>query len=827
MDTRLKSFKRSLIVKLLCWILAGVLFCLTFMTGTKIIASILFFGIDNFINKDDVTFYETDAFETMFYSDVFRAFDLSSESESEFFDAVNRQKEIAVDDIKNDYLNEKADIIRNELIYAVENWDASYYNYDKTVTDINLSEKTVDTSLEVRETTEAVTVIEPDGTYDIPESIRLAQQILATKSGLEFLEYESLVRADAFNYSYNATVELLVPIYGSETSISLTLTLPMNVSEGDISEYISQQYDDAAVLYYINHTYYYSIEDDFSNIKSMKYYIVKADGTVVSNVSEIPSDVETSPAYFMYKNGEYKTKGIDRWDVYGLHHDNKGYFCLYFDGNFDPADGYGKNYITYETLGNVNSIVLLVAFLVLLILFILVISVWLSMVGYNKNSDKPVLFLFDRIPNDIHFFVSFGLIVSYVLLCVYIIVGYLDLNSFAITDRSFCLLGLALFVVFALLSEWLASVSRCVKTKNSYFKKTLIYFIVRKIGLVLRKIINVFKYKPAYFKIQAIFAFIGVFLVNLIFGVLTVVSYDVTFLFFAIPCAVFDVFVGYCLSRYVKNLDMIIQKTEIGERIVFEQADKTAASLIKLAENLNNQNTVLESAIAEAVKKEQMKTQLITNVSHDLKTPLTSLINYSDLLKKCEIEDEQAKRYIETINIQSEKMKRLIEDLIEASKVSTGNVTINKVRLNLCELAVQAIVEFSPEIEKNRNEIKFTEPVSVPYVYADSIKTYRVLANLFSNVRKYAAPNTRVYADVYSDDKFGVFEIKNISKEELNISPDMLTERFVRGDESRTNEGNGLGLSIASDLCKLMGGSLEIIVDGDLFKAIVRLPLAL
>ena len=256
---------------------------------------------------------------------------------------------------------------------------------------------------------------------------------------------------------------------------------------------------------------------------------------------------------------------------------------------------------------------------------------------------------------------------------------------------------------------------------------------------------------------------------------------------------------------------------------MFKRSD-IPKSLKILANNLTVKNEALDKAVAEAIKKEHMKTQLITNVSHDLKTPLTSLISYSDLLSKCDIEDEDAKKYVDVINQQSEKLKRLIEDLIEASKVSTGNVTLNKVKLNLSELAVQAIVEFTPDFEKNCNEVKFSEQETPPVVFADGTKTYRIISNLLSNAKKYSAPHTRIYASVYKEGNYGCFEIKNISKEPLNISASELTERFVRGDESRTNEGNGLGLSIAKDLCGLQNGVLDIIIDGDLFKVIVKLP---
>ena len=207
-----------------------------------------------------------------------------------------------------------------------------------------------------------------------------------------------------------------------------------------------------------------------------------------------------------------------------------------------------------------------------------------------------------------------------------------------------------------------------------------------------------------------------------------------------------------------------------------------------------------------------------------MKTPLTSVINYIDLLQKCDIENADAKKYMAVIAEKSNKLKRLIEDLIEASKVSSGNVTINKTMLNLNELAAQAVVEETADIEKNNLQVIFEESADKHIVYADGTKIYRVFENLLSNARKYSAPGSRVYARVYSDSDFGYFEIKNISREQLNISAEELTERFVRGDQSRSQDGNGLGLSIAKELCRLNNGELIISIDGDLFKATVKIP---
>ena len=220
-----------------------------------------------------------------------------------------------------------------------------------------------------------------------------------------------------------------------------------------------------------------------------------------------------------------------------------------------------------------------------------------------------------------------------------------------------------------------------------------------------------------------------------------------------------------------------------------------------------------------------MRAELITNVSHDLKTPLTSIINYTDLLSRCDIEDETAKGYIEVLSERSGRLKVLIEDLVEASKASSGAINLNIEPLDLSELAKQTAGEMQENFDRAQLEIKQVFPESPVIIKADGLRTCRILENLMGNAAKYSAANSRVYITVSSDGENGVFEIKNISRNELNISADELTERFVRGDSSRTDGGNGLGLSIARDLAVLQGGSLGIEIDGDLFKATVKLPL--
>lgn len=248
----------------------------------------------------------------------------------------------------------------------------------------------------------------------------------------------------------------------------------------------------------------------------------------------------------------------------------------------------------------------------------------------------------------------------------------------------------------------------------------------------------------------------------------------------------------------------------------------TNSELEELGENINHLKQGMEKAINESIKAERLKTDLITNVSHDLKTPLTSIINYTDLLKKEKIENENAKKYIDILEKKSKKLKILTEDLIEVSKISSGNETVALEKIDFKELVLQANGEFAEKFEEKNLEVISNLPKEAVIVDLDDKKIWRVLENLYQNVYKYSLENTRVYVDLIVNDHI-VFTIKNISKEKLNIPPDELMERFIRGDSSRHTGGNGLGLSIAKDLSKLNGGTLSIQIDGDLFVAKINL----
>lgn len=219
-----------------------------------------------------------------------------------------------------------------------------------------------------------------------------------------------------------------------------------------------------------------------------------------------------------------------------------------------------------------------------------------------------------------------------------------------------------------------------------------------------------------------------------------------------------------------------------------------------------------------------MKAELITNVSHDLKTPLTSIISYVELLKHEDLKNERAKGFIAVLYEKSYRLKHLIEDLIEASKASSGNLAVAKMRVDYKQLTLQAMGEL--EDKTNAAGLTFKLSCDDPvFIDADGGHMWRILENLLSNVIKYAMRNSRIYVDIFKMDGYGVLVMKNISATPIDFDETRLTERFVRGDASRTTEGSGLGLSITQSLAEIQGGTFGIQVDGDLFKAIVSIPL--
>jgi Signal transduction histidine kinase len=290
---------------------------------------------------------------------------------------------------------------------------------------------------------------------------------------------------------------------------------------------------------------------------------------------------------------------------------------------------------------------------------------------------------------------------------------------------------------------------------------------------------------------------------------------------------IFDGIVGVLLfKRSAEQAEIVegISRIRDGE-VDFKLATKNLHGASReMADAVNNIGEGIRKAVKTSMKDEQMKTDLITNVSHDIKTPLTSIINYVDLLKRLKIEQEPAKSYIGILDNKAQRLKQLTDDLVEASKISSGNIVLNLEKLNLTELINQSLGEFSEKLEEQRLHVVFDNDSAPAFIYADSRRMWRVVENLFNNICKYAMEGTRVYVDLMAENGRITVSVKNISEQQMNIRPEELTERFIRGDTSRSTEGSGLGLSIAQSLVQVQGGTFQIHLDGDLFKVVIEFP---
>lgn len=285
------------------------------------------------------------------------------------------------------------------------------------------------------------------------------------------------------------------------------------------------------------------------------------------------------------------------------------------------------------------------------------------------------------------------------------------------------------------------------------------------------------------------------------------------------------IFAGFIYFIILKNINQVARINREASEIVGgnykKKIEKTGGLYDGIVDNFNNIGSNLDLAIEDAVKSERLKTELITNVSHDLKTPLTSILNYSDLLSKEDNSQEEAKEYARIINEKSNKLRVLIEDLFEVSKATSNNIELDRQELDFNSLVAQSIGEWEDKIKENNIEIISNLSEEKVMLKIDGQKFSRVLDNLFSNISKYALENSRVYVDLR--DEGGVkLTIKNISKYPLNISAEELMERFTRGEKSRTTSGSGLGLSIASSFVRAHGASFDIDIDGDLFKVTIK-----
>lgn len=503
-----------------------------------------------------------------------------------------------------------------------------------------------------------------------------------------------------------------------------------------------------------------------------------------------------------------------------------------------------RQFNDYAGKVNDNLVKLAIIDVILLAASLVIAFYYFKIVG-KKDDDSPAKLIFiDYIPLLLQLGIVGGSGFGLVMLMIAVNETIYDTSILVAIFAGIC------FVCWVLLFELCCSVARYSKSGKKFYKHLLLYwlgfalfhifkFIIKLIVKFFKawhrfnkKLFGTFKlyaYKPKTFVRNIILLSLAFFAGNI--GLMIIIV-----LFFASDIPVFgfifivgdlvaNTFALRAVCKYFKALDEIIYASS--QHIDVPMAIDTFPQSLKiLADSMKYTNVELQNAITKAVKDERLRAELITNVSHDLKTPLTSIITYVDLLKNCDIADPKAQEYIHVLDDKGAKLKRLIDDLIEASKVTSGNVSVNLAPMNLSELCLQSTVDVQQDFDKNNLNLVVKQGEKPVTVTADGAKTFRVIENLLSNARKYSARGSRVYVSVYEQGGKGIFEIKNISAQPLDITPDELTERFVRGDKSRTAEGNGLGLSIAKELCKVQNGELELSIDGDLFKAKVEFPLA-
>ncbi len=444
-------------------------------------------------------------------------------------------------------------------------------------------------------------------------------------------------------------------------------------------------------------------------------------------------------------------------------------------------------------------VITVISFILSLILSVLLFLSALRPVGEPRRAGK--------IPFELFLLLSAG--------AALLLYQFFDCSQNISDDKKLNLLAfissvylIALFCVSLLYSVFIR-----LRYRN-WWKNTLIYSIYSIIDWFMHNLSDVASVLIcclAWVIINVVFAMIAI--KNTAVGISLLIIFNLAVIAFVV-----------IIAAQWQKLKKIASNIAEGNSGLLADTDRMLPSIKAFGNDLNKISLGMETAIEDQLRSERMKTDLITNVSHDLKTPLTSIVSYIGLLKAQDVENETARGYIDTLDRQSVRLGRLIEDLVEASKVTSGNVKVDLTQVNIRELLEQAVSEYEMRLEQCRITPVLSVQGGSMTAIADGRLLWRVFDNLLSNACKYAMTDSRLYIDSFSDGNDITVVFKNISASALNIPPEELMERFVRGDSSRSTSGSGLGLTIAKTLTELQNGSFSLEIDGDLFKAIVVLP---
>ena len=583
--------------------------------------------------------------------------------------------------------------------------------------------------------------------------------------------------------------------------------------------------------------YVRSVKDINFNERNLAYY-VRHNGKVYSNVTSREKATSCSAYMTIQKTAsdEYEVQFSNFKNTYisstyvtslmqnldSLTPDDKLYIGIYttypYEDTFRQGDQIFSEYYSYTFPALVIGVVTAIA------------AIWLFVHILRRSGrisgDDTAVYLtpIDRIPVEILFIV--GLAELIVIFAALESMAVSDSRSIAtITSLEYIMVVGCFEGLYLLGITWLLSIVRQIKAGCLWQ-----HSLIRSGYIFCRKLVQtVSRQKNLAAKTAECFAFYllinGVLILMLILGVDN--SAPLASLGALLLIIGFNVYILILQIRKAKGEESIREATKAlaeGDLEYVAPKMKRLYTEQEIIDNIDHLSDGLHKAIEKSLYDERMKTELITNVSHDIKTPLTSIINYVELIKREEVDNEKVQHYLEVLDKKSQRLKQLTEDLVEVSRISSGNIELERVPIDFGELLRQAMGEFEDKFTEH--ELKMVEriPEEAYMIFADGRRTFRIMDNLLQNIYKYAMPGTRVYIDLTCENERVRLEIKNISKAPLNIEVSELMERFVRGDQSRTTEGSGLGLSIARDLVRMQDGEFQIYLDGDLFKVVIEFP---
>lgn len=572
--------------------------------------------------------------------------------------------------------------------------------------------------------------------------------------------------------------------------------------------------------------------DYYKLIPYADYYIlIIRDGEVYTNVEKtagtdssekIKQYILSQDRYWKFVNGEVDTN-IEQMKYHNILYNyyfgvvNEQKDEIYTSVPNDATNSFYINALIYDIASKTYEFAPISIIIGSLTLLACIVYLMLS-IGHKKGITGIYLSKLDEIPLEIYATIA-GTLLSLegVLLTVFITIAGNEVELFNIAIASALVMGILIYLT---LVACVITLIRRIKARK-FWKTTLCY---RVFNFFRTKITNLIQdiFQNFSITVKALILYGGIILGS-VFLISCYATSGIGFFIFVLLA--FWYYIFRKLLRIINQWYDIRKKIEEMYRGKVEEKlpiDGFKGEFKEIAIELNDISGGLSNAIEEGLKSERMKTELITNVSHDIKTPLTSIINYVDLLKKEDIQGEKVQEYLQILDAKSQRLKRLTEDLVEASKASSGNIKLTMKELKVKELISQVNAEFEDKFKEKGLNVIESGPEEEVSILADSKYVYRILENVYTNISKYALENSRVYIDIVEEKEKVRIEMKNISREKLNISEEELMQRFVRGDSARTTEGSGLGISIAKSLTELQKGKFTLHLDGDLFKVMIE-----